>query len=36
MQILEQLEEKYGFAYPELYKWLYADGMLDWGQRSPD
>jgi|GEM_PF-6066370 hypothetical protein len=36
MQILEQLEEKYGFAYPELYKRLYADGMLDWGQSSPD
>jgi len=31
MNELTQLEEKYGFKYPDIYKELYKDGMLDWG-----
>lgn len=30
MNELTQLEEKYGFEYPAIYKELYKDGMLDW------
>ncbi len=30
MNILEKIEKQYGFIYPELYKRLYTDGMLNW------
>lgn len=30
--MLEELEKDYGFTYPTLYKQLYKDGMLDWGE----
>ncbi|CAL1516420.1 SMI1/KNR4 family protein [Chitinophaga sp. MM2321] len=32
MTILEELEQEYHFTYPSLYKRLYKDGMLDWGE----
>ncbi|AQX06026.1 cell wall assembly protein [Elizabethkingia meningoseptica] len=31
MNTLEDLEKEFNFTYPELYKQLYADRMLDWG-----
>ena len=31
MNELEAIEAKYGFRYPELYRALYKDGMLDTG-----
>lgn len=31
MNTLQELEKEYNFTYPELYKQLYADKMLDWG-----
>ena len=31
MSTLEDLEKEFNFTYPELYKQLYADRMLDWG-----
>lgn len=31
MNTLEDLEREFNFTYPELYKQLYADKMLDWG-----
>ncbi|WP_407499694.1 SMI1/KNR4 family protein [Elizabethkingia anophelis] len=31
MDTLEDLEKEFNFIYPELYKQLYADKMLDWG-----
>ncbi|PUB34633.1 SMI1/KNR4 family protein SUKH-1 [Elizabethkingia sp. YR214] len=31
MNTLEDLEKEFNFTYPELYKQLYADKMLDWG-----
>ncbi|HFK5528310.1 TPA: SMI1/KNR4 family protein [Elizabethkingia anophelis] len=31
MDTLEDLEKEFNFTYPELYKQLYADKMLDWG-----
>ena len=34
MNPLEQIEQRFGFKYPELYKRLYNDGMLDWGKYS--
>ena len=30
-KMMIELEEKFGFEYPELYKKLSEDGMLDWG-----
>lgn len=33
---LEELEQKHNFNYPSLYKELCKDGMLDWGQTSPN
>jgi len=36
MNHLQQIEQKYGFKYPELYHRLYSDGMLDWGEFGPD
>jgi hypothetical protein len=30
MNELEQIEQKYNFKYPSIYKRLYIDGMLDW------
>ena len=32
MNQLEQIEQRYGFKYPELYHRLHNDGMLDWGE----
>ncbi|OPB94876.1 SMI1/KNR4 family protein [Elizabethkingia ursingii] len=31
MNTLEDLEKEFNFTYPELYKQLYTDRMLDWG-----
>ncbi|WP_454059013.1 SMI1/KNR4 family protein [Elizabethkingia ursingii] len=31
MNTLEDLEKEFNFTYPELYKQLYVDKMLDWG-----
>ncbi|MDV4139997.1 SMI1/KNR4 family protein [Elizabethkingia anophelis] len=31
MSTLEDLEKEFNFTYPELYKQLYTDKMLDWG-----
>jgi hypothetical protein len=36
MNILEQIEKQFDFEYPELYKILYSDGMLDWGEYGPN
>ncbi|WP_228377470.1 SMI1/KNR4 family protein [Chryseobacterium indologenes] len=33
---LEELEQKYNFKYPDLYKRLHNDNMLDWGESCPD
>lgn len=33
---LQDIEKKYGFEYPELYKQLYLDGMLDMGEYGPN
>ncbi|GHS89199.1 hypothetical protein FACS189487_08970 [Campylobacterota bacterium] len=30
MDELEQIEQKFGFKYPDIYRNLYQDGMLDW------
>jgi hypothetical protein len=35
MEILEEIEQKFNFTYPVLYKQLYADGMLDTGEYGP-
>lgn len=32
---LKSIEEKYGFTYPELYKQLCKDGMLNFGETGP-
>ena len=32
MTQLEQIEQQFNFKYPELYKKLYNEGMLDWGE----
>ncbi|GGE90014.1 hypothetical protein GCM10010984_04630 [Chishuiella changwenlii] len=34
MNILQDLEEEFGFVYPEIYKQLYHHKMLDWGETS--
>lgn len=34
--ILQDIEKKYGFEYPELYKQLYKDGMLYMGEFDPN
>lgn len=37
MNELEQIEQKYNFTYPKLYRQLYLDGMLDsGGEYGPD
>ncbi len=36
MSTLEDLEKEFNFTYPELYKQLYADRMLDWGSDGND
>ncbi len=36
MNELEKLEKKYGFTYPDIYKRLYAAGMLDYGEACED
>jgi len=36
MNQLEKIEQRFGFIYPELYKRLYENGMLDWGEFGPD
>lgn len=33
---LQDIEKKYGFEYPKLYKQLYQDGMLDIGKYGPN
>ncbi|AZB11482.1 SMI1/KNR4 family protein [Chryseobacterium sp. G0162] len=35
MNTLQDLEKEYNFTYPELYKKLYTDKMLDWGVEGP-
>lgn len=32
MNQLEQIEKQFNFKYPELYRQLYEEGMLDWGE----
>lgn len=34
--MLEAIEEKFGFRYPEIYLRLDKDNMLDWGAQGPD
>ena len=34
--LLEQIEQQFNFKYPELYKILYKNGMLDWGESGPN
>ncbi|PWN62738.1 SMI1/KNR4 family protein [Chryseobacterium viscerum] len=34
--ILKNLEQKYDFHYPEVYRRLSESGMLDWGESSAD
>lgn len=34
--MLEEIEEKFSFKYPDLYKNLYRDGMLNWGKQGPN
>jgi hypothetical protein len=36
MKQLEQIEQQFNFKYPDLYKKLYDDGMLDCGEYSPN
>ncbi|NSL88690.1 SMI1/KNR4 family protein [Chitinophaga solisilvae] len=36
MTTLEAIEQDYNFTYPALYKQLSEDGMLSWGELSPD
>lgn len=36
MNQLEQIEQKFNFKYPELYKQLHVDGMLNWGEFGPN
>jgi hypothetical protein len=36
MTQLEQIEQQFNFKYPELYKKLYNDEMLDWGESGKD
>lgn len=36
MNKLEEFEQQYKFSYPELYKKLFKDGMLDWGETGPN
>jgi len=36
MNKLEQIEQQFNFKYPELYKALYENGMLDWGETGPN
>ena len=36
MNKLEQIEQQFNFKYPELYKALYENGMLDWGEPGPN
>ncbi|WP_228441256.1 SMI1/KNR4 family protein [Chryseobacterium phosphatilyticum] len=33
---IEQLEQKYNFKYPDIYKCLCEDGMLNWGESGSD
>ena len=35
MNLLQKIEQTYGFQYPKLYHQLYEDGMLNWGQFGP-
>lgn len=35
MNQIEQIEQRFGVKYPELYKRLYDDGMLDWENMDP-
>jgi len=35
MNLLQKIEQTYGFQYPKLYHQLYEDGMLNWGQSGP-
>jgi hypothetical protein len=34
MNLLEEFEKRFNFSYPALYKQLYKDGMLEFGQPS--
>ncbi|WII38450.1 hypothetical protein [Paenibacillus thiaminolyticus] len=36
MNQIEQIEQRFGVKYPDLYKRLYDDGMLDWGEYGPN
>ena len=36
MNKLEQIEQQFNFKYPELYKELFENGMLDWGEAGPN
>ena len=36
MNKLKEVEQCYNFSYPELYRQLFEDGMLDWGESGPD
>ncbi|WP_315504569.1 hypothetical protein [Capnocytophaga sputigena] len=35
MNLLQQIEQTYGFQYPKLYHQLYEDGMLNMGAKYP-
>ena len=36
MNILGEIEQRYKFSYPKLYKQLFEAGMLDWGKSGKD
>ncbi|WP_292009206.1 SMI1/KNR4 family protein [Chryseobacterium sp.] len=36
MNVLEKIEKKFQFSYPELYKKMYRDQFLDWGEFGSD
>ncbi|MEB8434568.1 SMI1/KNR4 family protein [Cocleimonas sp. KMM 6892] len=36
MNILEKIEEKYNFSYPQIYHQLYSDNMLEYGEAGPN
>ena len=36
MSQLDQIEKKYDFVYPKLYRKLYDDGMFNWGKFGPN
>lgn len=36
MNSLTEIEQKYNFQYPEIYRQLSENNMLDWGEAGPD